>query len=156
MNRHSGTASHTARLIRAPATSVYDAFTKPDALEAWLVPSGTTGTIHGFAPGVGGGYKMALTWMEPGSDRGEGFEQEDHYTATFVELVPDRRVVMVIRYENPDHKWSGDITMIVTMEREDSGTRVTIDFENLPDTITPADNDAGTRSALEKLARYLE
>ncbi len=156
MNPHAGTASHTSRLIKASPAAVYRAFTEPSSLEEWLVPSGTTGTIHHFEPGVGGGYRMELTWMEPGSDRGEGFEQEDHYTAKFVELVPDRRIVMAIKYENPDHKWSGEIMMIVTLAGEGGGTLVTIDFDNLPATITPADNDAGTRSALEKLARYLE
>lgn len=156
MNRHAGTTSHTDRLIKASPGAVYRAFTQPSSLEAWLVPSGTSGTIHDFAPGVGGGYKMELAWLEPGSERGEGFEQEDHYTARFIELVPGQRVVMAIRYENPDHKWSGEITMIVTMAPETGGTRVAIDFDNLPDSITPADNEAGTRSALEKLARYLE
>lgn len=156
MNIHAGTTSHTARLIKASPGAVYRAFTEPTSLEAWLVPTGTTGTIHHFEPGVGGGYRMDLTWMEPGSERGEGFEQEDHYTARFLELVPGRRIVMAIRYENPDHKWSGEITMIVTMAAAEGGALVEIDFDNLPATITPADNDAGTRTALEKLARYLE
>jgi hypothetical protein len=33
---------------------------------------------------------------------------------------------------------------------------VTIAFANIPPGIRPEDNDAGTRSSLEKLARYVE
>jgi uncharacterized protein YndB with AHSA1/START domain len=36
------------------------------------------------------------------------------------------------------------------------GTEVTMRFEHIPPGIRPEDNDAGTRSSLEKLARYVE
>lgn len=152
----STSSSHTSRIIRAPIGSVYRAFTEPADLEAWLVPSGMRGTIRDFRPGVGGGYRMDLAWFEPAGDRGEGIEQEDHYVATFLELMPDERIVLGIDFESPDHKWAGEMTMTVTLEDAPGGTQVTIDFENLPPAITPEDNDAGTRSALEKLGRYLE
>jgi len=42
-----------------------------------------------------------------------------------------------------------------TTEHED-GTEVTMLFEDIPPGIRPEDNEAGTRSSLEKLARYVE
>jgi hypothetical protein len=48
------------------------------------------------------------------------------------------------------------MTMVVTFEDRDDGTEVTIFFENIPPGIRPEDNEAGTRSSLEKLARYIE
>jgi hypothetical protein len=48
------------------------------------------------------------------------------------------------------------MTMVVTLEERDDGTEVTILFENIPPGIRPEDNDEGTRSSLEKLARYVE
>jgi hypothetical protein len=48
------------------------------------------------------------------------------------------------------------MTMVVTLAERGDGTEVTIAFENLPKGIRPEDNDAGTRSSLEKLARYVE
>jgi hypothetical protein len=48
------------------------------------------------------------------------------------------------------------MTMVVTFEDRDDGTEVTIAFEGIPPGIRPEDNDAGTRSSLEKLARYTE
>jgi hypothetical protein len=46
--------------------------------------------------------------------------------------------------------------MVVTLEDRDDGTEVTISLEGIPPGIRPEDNDAGTRSSLEKLARYTE
>ena len=46
--------------------------------------------------------------------------------------------------------------MTVTFEDRDGGTEVTILFEQIPPGIRPEDNDAGTRSPLEKLAHYVE
>jgi hypothetical protein len=48
------------------------------------------------------------------------------------------------------------MTMVVTFEDRNGGTEVTIAFEKIPPGMRPGDNDAGTRSSLEKLARYVE
>jgi len=34
-------------------------------------------------------------------------------------------------------------------------TKVTLEFKNIPAGIRPEDNEAGTKSSLEKLARYV-
>ena len=46
--------------------------------------------------------------------------------------------------------------MEVTLDAEANGTTVTIVFTNLPAGVRPEDNEAGTQSSLEKLARYVE
>jgi hypothetical protein len=46
--------------------------------------------------------------------------------------------------------------MVVTLQDRDGGTEVTILFEHIPSGIRPEDNEAGTRSSHEKLARYVE
>jgi len=43
-----------------------------------------------------------------------------------------------------------------TVAERAGGTEVTIAFEHIPPGIRPEDNDAGTRSSLAKLARYVE
>jgi hypothetical protein len=48
------------------------------------------------------------------------------------------------------------MTMTVTFDERDGGTEVTILFENIPPGIRPEDNEVGSRSSLEKLARYVE
>jgi hypothetical protein len=46
--------------------------------------------------------------------------------------------------------------MEVTLEPKGKGTEVTFLFKNIPPGIRPEDNEAGTQSTLEKLARYVE
>ena len=46
--------------------------------------------------------------------------------------------------------------MEVRFEPVDNGTKVTFSFKNIPPGIKPEDNEAGTISSLEKLARYVE
>ena len=144
-------------MIKAPREALYRAFTDPDALVIWLVPGEMTGTVHEFDGRVSGGYRMSLFY--PASEQvyaGKTAEREDRYTARFVELAPPTRIVQAIRFETEDPAFSGEMTMTVTFEDRDGGTDVTVLFENLPPGIRPEDNDAGTRSSLEKLARYVE
>ena len=88
--------------------------------------------------------------------RGKTSEREDRYTARFVELTPPRRIVEAITFDSVDPAFSGEMIMVVTFEAEDGGTTVSILFKDMPSGIRPQDNEAGTRSTLEKLARYVE
>ncbi len=60
--------------------------------------------------------------------RGKTSEREDRFTARFVELTPPTS--QAITFDSVDPAFSGEMTMVVTFE--------------------------GTRSSLEKLARYVE
>jgi uncharacterized protein YndB with AHSA1/START domain len=150
-------STRTSRVIKAPREALYRAFTDPAALAAWLSPEGMTGKVHEFDGRVGGGYRMSLFY--PSSKqvyRGKTSEREDRFTIRFVELTPPTRIVEAITFDSTDPAFAGEMTMVVTFEERDDGTDVTILFENIPAGIRPEDNDAGTRSSLEKLARYVE
>ncbi len=149
--------TRTSRIIKAPRDSLYCAFTDPAALAIWLSPGEMTGKIHEFDARVGGGYRMSLFY--PSSEqvaRGKTAEREDRFTARFVELTPPTRIVEAISFDSADPAFAGEMTMVVTLAERGDGTEVTIAFENLPKGMRPEDNDAGTRSSLEKLARYVE
>ncbi len=153
----SAASTLTSRFIKAPREALYRAFTDPAALAVWLAPGEMTGRIHQFDGRVGGGYTMSLFY--PSSEevyRGKTSEREDRFTARFVELKPPARIVQAISFDSDDPAFSGEMTMVVTLEERDDGTEVTILFENIPLGIRPEDNDEGTRSSLEKLARYVE
>lgn len=154
----SGTGGHTrtSRLIHASPESIYRAFTDPDALVAWQAPGEMTARVHHFDLRVGGGYQMSLHYpaSEPGSP-GKTGEKEDRYTARFLELSPVTRIVEAITFDAQDPAFSGEMTMTIALDERDDGTEVTIAFENIPSGIRPEDNDAGTRSSLEKLARFV-
>jgi uncharacterized protein YndB with AHSA1/START domain len=101
-----------------------------------------TGKVHEFDARVGGGYRMSLFY--PSSEqvyRGKTSEREDRFTARFVELTPPTRIVQAISFDSVDPAFSGEMTIL---------------FEHIPSGIRPEDNEAGSRSSLEKLARYIE
>lgn len=156
-NMKSAPSTRTSRVIKASREVLYSAFTDPEALSAWLAPQGMTGTVHRFDGRIGGGYMMSLLYdpSERGH-RGKTSEREDRFTARFLELTPATRVVQTINFDSADAAFSGVMLMVATFEDRDEGTEVTILFENIPRGIRPEDNDAGTRSSLEKLARYVE
>ena len=151
-----GSTRNTA-LIHASPEAVYRAFTDPDALAAWLVPGGMTGQVHHFDLRVGGGYQMSLYYPPSnGAPRGKTAEREDRYTARFVELQPPHGIVEAITFESSDPAFAGEMMLEVTLAAANGGTAVTIAFTDIPPGIRPEDNEAGTRSSLDKLARYLD
>jgi uncharacterized protein YndB with AHSA1/START domain len=154
---HSRASTRNSKWIKATPEALYRAFTDPAALAVWLVPGDMTGEVHRFDYRVGGGYQMSLYY--PSSEktiRGKTSEREDRYTARFVELTPPRRIVEAITFDSDDPAFSEEMIMVVTCEAEDDGTTVSIVFKDMPSGIRPEDNEAGTQSALEKLARYVE
>jgi uncharacterized protein YndB with AHSA1/START domain len=154
---NSAARTRTSRVIQAPGDALYRAFTDPAALAVWLAPGEMTGKVHAFDARVGGGYRMSLFY--PASEqvyRGKTAEREDRFTARFVALTPPARIVQAISFDSVDPAFSGEMTMVVTFEERNGGTEVTIVCEHLPSGIRPEDNEAGCRSSLEKLARYLE
>jgi uncharacterized protein YndB with AHSA1/START domain len=154
---NSAARSASTRFIAAPPEKVYQAFIDPEALTTWQAPGEMTAKLHGFDPREGGGYVMSLFY--PASEpelRGKSGGREDRYTARFVELTPPSRIVEAITFDTADPAMMGEMTMIVTLTARGAGTDVTIVFANLPSGVSPEDNDAGTRSSLEKLAAYVE
>ncbi len=156
-------STRNTALIHAPPKAVYRAFTDPAALAAWLVPGELTGAVHQFDLRVGGGYQMSLYY--PSADtagtagaapRGKTAEREDRYTARFLALQPPHRLVAAITFDTADPAFAGEMIMEVTLAGAEGGTAVTIAFRDIPPGIRPQDNEAGTQSSLEKLARYLE
>jgi uncharacterized protein YndB with AHSA1/START domain len=149
--------TRNSKVIKAPPEALYRAFTDPAALAVWMAPEDMTGTVHQFDYRVGGGYQMSLYYpASEETDRGKTAAREDRYTARFVELAPPNRIVEAIRFDSADPAFAGEMTMDVTLEAQEGGTLVTILFEDLPPGIRPEDNEAGTESTLEKLARYVD
>jgi uncharacterized protein YndB with AHSA1/START domain len=90
------------------------------------------------------------------ASRGKTTESEDRFTARFVELTPPRRIVQAMTFDSSDPAFSGEMIMEVTLAAKDAGTEVIVLFTKIPSGIRPEDNEAGTQSSLEKLARYVE
>ena len=115
------------------------------------------GQIHAFDPRVGGTYRMALTYDEPGhSMPGKTSEHSDVVAGQFLQLVPDERVVQLVEFESEDPAFAGAMTMTWALAAVPGGTEITILCENVPEGIRQEDHDAGLRSTLENLAAFTE
>ncbi|TMJ27195.1 MAG: hypothetical protein E6G95_11735 [Alphaproteobacteria bacterium] len=49
----------------------------------------------------------------------------------------------------------GEMTMTTSLRGLGDGTEIAVRYDNLPSSIQPEDNEAGTRQALAKLAKFL-
>src|SRR6266545_1979573 len=114
---NAASSTRTSRVIKASPGALYQAFTDPEALAVWLSPGEMTGRVHEFDLRVGGGYRMSLFY--PSSDQGrpgKSSDNEDRFTARFVELTPPTKIVQAIQFDSDDPAYSGEMTMVVTFE----------------------------------------
>jgi len=139
-----------SRLIDAPRAKIYRACLDPDAIARWRVPDNMTATVHRFD---GEGYRMSLTYKDatPGKSGGS----TDTFEGRFVELVPNEKVVEVIRFESHDASFAGEMRMTTLLADARGGTEVTIVTDDLPGGVRPEDNEEGCRQSLAKLAKLL-
>lgn len=141
-------------VVPADRATVYRALLDPDAVARWRVPDGMTGEVHELDARVGGRLRMSLTYDDP-SAAGKTGGATDTYSGTYVDLVAGERVVEEIAFETDDPGLGGTITATTTLRDVDGGTEVELRMDGVPDAVPPADNELGTRMALEKLARLV-
>lgn len=65
-------------------------------------------------------------------------------------------MVEQFEFESSDPALGATMTMTTTLTDEDDGTQVLIVHAGIPDSVPAADNEAGTRMALDNLARLVE
>ncbi len=103
------------RIIRATPQALYDAFVDPQAVAQWRPPAGMRAEIYNFEVRVGGGYRMAFVYASDDPEvRGKTTEKADVFTGTFVELVPDARIVEQATFESDDPAFAGVMTVTTT------------------------------------------
>lgn len=151
-----GASTKVSRIVRAPRRAIYRACLDPDALASWRVPDGMTARVHTFDGREGGSYRMSLTYADPADSPGKTTGDTDTFQGTFIALVPDEKVVELIRFESPDPAFAGEMRMTTSLAEADQGTEVTVLCENVPPGIRPEDNELGCRLALANLARLVE
>lgn len=148
-------STHVSRRINAPRERVYRALLDAEAVRAWMVPTGMTGEVHAFEPWEGGAIRISLTYEEP-TDAGKTTAHTDTYHGRFVTLVPNERVVETVEFETHDPAMQGEMTIAITLADADGGTEIVAVHDGLPPGIAAADNEAGWRDSLAKLAALTE
>lgn len=147
----------SSRVITASPMAIYHAFIDPQALAAWLPPTGMQGQIETFEPREGGSYRMALTYQDPDlPSPGKTSDDTDVVSGRFLELLPGKRVVQSVEFDADDPAFSGTMTMTWSLDAVPGGTKVTIVAEDVPEGVRQEDHEVAFRSTLENLATYLE
>jgi uncharacterized protein YndB with AHSA1/START domain len=142
--------------VGAPRADVYRALVSAEAIARWRVPAGMSGEVHEFDAREGGRFRVSLTYEAPDAT-GKSAAHTDTYHGHFARLVPDERVVEVLAFEAVDPALGGTMTLTTTLtDAEGGGTDVLMVHEGIPDAVPAADNETGTRMALENLARFVE
>jgi uncharacterized protein YndB with AHSA1/START domain len=142
--------------MAAPLGRVWAALIDPEALMAWLPPGGMTGRFERFDARPGGSYRMVLTYPDASDTPGKATVDSDVVEARFVDIVPGERIVQAVDFVSDDPAYAGTMTMTWEVTAVDSGTRVDIAAEDVPDGISPEDHAAGLASSLANLAAYTE
>jgi uncharacterized protein YndB with AHSA1/START domain len=141
--------------VNAPRAAVYQALLDADAIASWRVPSGMSSHVHQFDAREGGAFRVSLTYDAP-DGTGKSAARTDTYHGRFLRLVPNERVVEELEFETAEPALQGTMTMTTTLTDAGAGTDVVIEHQDIPDAISAADNETGTRMALANLARLVE
>ena len=149
------TATRISRRVNAPRPKVYRALVDPGAVARWMVPTGMTSHVHVFDPREGGAFRISLTYDAP-TGVGKTTARTDTHHGHFIELVPDEKVVEVVEFETADPTLQGEMTITISLVDANGGTEIVAVHDRLPPGLSPADNEAGWRSSLAKLAALVE
>lgn len=146
-----------SKIVDAPREAVYQALLDPQALAQWLPPQDMRGQVHALDARVGGEIRMSLTYLDQAAaPRGKTSAATDTFRGRFVQLVPGERIVWAVQFESADPSFAGEMTVSWTLVPTQDGTEVTVRCDQIPPGIRLEDNEAGSRSTLEKLASYLD
>jgi uncharacterized protein YndB with AHSA1/START domain len=148
-------STQVSRHVRAPRSAVYRALLDAGAIARWRVPAGMSSHVHEFDAREGGSFRVSLTYDTP-SGTGKSASDTDTYHGHFAKLVPDEQVVEVFEFETADVALRGTMTMTTTLRDADGGTEVLIVHDGIPENVLAADNETGTRMALDYLAELVE
>ncbi|WP_372524440.1 SRPBCC family protein [Piscinibacter sp.] len=148
-------STRISRRLNAPRTIVYRALLDVRAVATWKVPTGMTSHVHAFDAREGGSFRISLTYDTP-TGTGKTTALTDTYHGRFVKLVANEQVVEVVEFETTDPALRGEMTITISLADADGGTDVLAVHDGLPPGVSTADNEAGWREALEKLASLVE
>lgn len=141
--------------VQAPRSAVYRALLDADAVAKWRVPAGMSSQVHEFDAREGGSFRVSLTYDGPDAV-GKSAPHTDTYHGHFAKLALDEQVIEVFEFETADPAFHGTMTMTTTLTDANGGTDILVVHEGIPDSVPAADNETGTRMALENLARLVE
>ena len=134
------------RVLKAPVSRVYRAFSNPEAKATWLPPFGFICKVHSYDFKVGGNYKMSFMNFTN--------EQSHSWTGTFTEIKPNEKMIYKDCFDDPN--LLGEMTVTVQFREVTCGTEIIIKQEGIPDMIPAEMCYLGWQESLIKLAQLVE
>jgi uncharacterized protein YndB with AHSA1/START domain len=147
-------STRISRRVNAARAMVYRALLNASAVAKWMVPTGMTSDVHGFDARERGSFRISVTYDAP-SGKGKTTAHTDTYHGRFVKPVTNEQVVEVVEFETTDPALRGEMT-ITLADADGGGTDILSLHDGLPSGVPAADNEAGWRSSLAKLAALVE
>ncbi len=145
-NRNDFTVS---RLIKAPRSVVWKAWTVPEHLEKWWCPKPMTTKIVGFDLRPGGAFDLLM---------GDPSGEETPITGAFLEIVPEERIVFTTALTQGWRPAATvlPITAIISLTNESEGTRyatrVLVKNEEERQKLQEMDFEAGWSIGIDQLS----
>lgn len=133
------------RVYYVPARFLFEAWSKPEHVRKWFGPKGWPITLCEIDFRVSGRFRFAMT--------GSSGEQNTPFGGTYLEIVPNRKIVYDNAFELP-----GAEKMVVTVSFDEKGGKTTLTVHTLFASTAMYDEHVGggfvegTGSALDQLA----
>jgi uncharacterized protein YndB with AHSA1/START domain len=134
------------RVLKAPASRLFRAFSDPEAMATWLSPFGYICKVHSFEFKVGGNYKMSFKNFTN--------EQTHSWSGTFIVLKQNQLLVYQDKFDDPN--LPGEMTVTVSFKEVSCGTELSIKQEGIPEMIPTEMCYLGWQQSLVKLAQLVE
>ena len=134
------------RILKAPVSRVFRAFSHPEAKAVWLPPFGFICQVHSFDFKEGGIYKMSFINFTN--------EQRHSWSGTFVAIKPNELLVFKDKFDDPN--LPGEMTVTISFKVVSCGTELSIKQEGIPDMIPAEMCYLGWQESLVKLGQLVE
>ncbi|CAN5799097.1 hypothetical protein BH23CHL4_BH23CHL4_22230 [soil metagenome] len=148
-------STRVSRHLIAPRTRVNLALLDASAIATWMAPPGMTIHLHAFEGRENGTIRISLTYDDP-IEKGKTTEHTGTYHGRFMKLVPNEQVVEEVEFETTDPALRGKMMITITFADAGDGTDLVAMHEALPPGLSIADNEAGWKLSLAKLAEPVE
>jgi uncharacterized protein YndB with AHSA1/START domain len=134
------------RVLKAPVSRVFRAFSDPQAKAAWLPPFGFVCQVQEFDFKVGGRYKMSFTNFTN--------EEKHSWGGTFTAIKTNESLVYKDKFDDPN--LPGEMTVTISFKEVLCGTELKINVVGIPDMIPAEMCYLGWQESLVKLAQLVE
>jgi uncharacterized protein YndB with AHSA1/START domain len=134
------------RLIEAPRSSVFKAWTQPEHVARWWGPQGFTTIGYQMDIRVGGTFRFGMR-----SPQGK----ELWKTGTYREIIEPERIVFTFTWDDPDGQPGHELVTTVTFAEQGVKTLLTLRQADFETVASRDDYRIGWTSCLERFADYM-